>query len=350
MKPMTNATYLYIGNADGPDISAFSVDPQSGLLTPIGVSAIPGAREPCYSLPMTVSPDKCSLYVAIRREPWRVCRFAIDPHSGALDYRDDGALADNTCFLSMDRTGRFLFSASYQGDRIAINRIGDGGEIAPPHQAIATDPKSHSILIDARNRFALSASLGGDKMYQWRFDSQRGLLSANDAPFVSVAANSGPRHFVFHPNGAFVYLLNELDGTIWIFDYESATGLLSKRGIVDVWPLPPGKSTVSAADIYVTPDGRFVYATARQANTIATLRVSENGGDLELLSHIDTEDSPRGFAIAPDGRHLYCAGQKSNRVSCYAIEPDSGRLHKFAECATGGNPNWIEIVDLRGAP
>ena len=336
--------FLYSGNAGTLDIGIFESDLTTGALTPVGATPLPGFEGPCYSLPLTVTDDRRFLFAAVRKAPWTVCGFSIDARSGALAHVGSAPLADNVCYLSTDRTGRFLFSASYQGAKIAINRI-EGGTPAPPHQVIATDPKSHSIQTDASNRFALSACLGGDKMYQWRFDETSGLLSPNDAPFVATHRGAGPRHFVFHPRGDVVFLLNELDGSISVFDYDAASGQLTKRDVVTAFERPAGKPTMSTADLHVTPDGRILYATSRQTNTIARFRIAVRG-DLAFLGHTPTEPSPRGFAITNDGRWLYCAGQKSNRIAAYSVDPDDGDLLQIGAWPTGVDPNWIEIVDF----
>src|SRR3972149_9555142 len=196
-----SSTYLYVGNGETRDVSAFRLDDGNGDLAPIGTFAVPGPTKPCFSFPLAVSPDKRVLFAVLRNEPWSVRSFAIDAASGRLDYLGFGPLADNTCYISTDKTGRFLLSASYHGTKIAVNPIGTDGIVQAPQQIIDTELKSHSILVDAANRHALSACLGGDIFYQWRFDAQTGRRTPNDPPVVPVAEPSRPRHFVFHPNG-----------------------------------------------------------------------------------------------------------------------------------------------------
>lgn len=337
--------FLYVGNAETRDVSAFKLHDENGDLTPIGTFAVPGPSASCFSFPLAVSPDKRILFVVLRNEPWSVRSFAIDPGSGRLDYLGFGPLADNTCYISTDRTGRFLLSASYQGSKIAVNPIGSDGIVQAPQQIIPTEPKSHSILVDAANRHALSACLGGDIFYQWRFDAQTGRLTPNEPPFVSVKKDSGPRHFVFHPNGAIVYLLTEHAVTIHVYDYDPGKGTLTERQVIDALTPNPGDK-IWATDIHMTPDGRFLYAAERGSSTLAMLRVDPKDGTLSLTGHIVTEKQPRGFAIDPSGRFLYCTGQLSTRMSGYAIDGESGNLTKLKDYPVGKNPNWVEIVKL----
>ena len=340
-----SSTYLYVGNGETRDVSAFRLDDGNGDLAPIGTFAVPGPTKPCFSFPLAVSPDKRVLFAVLRNEPWSVRSFAIDAASGRLDYLGHGPLADNTCYISTDKTGRFLLSASYQGNKIAVNPIGADGVVQAPQQIIDTELKSHSILVDAANRYALSACLGGDIFYQWRFNVETGRLTPNDPPFVPVKKHSGPRHFVFHPNGRMVYLLNEHAVTICVYDYDPGKGTLAERQVVDALTPTPGDK-IWATDIHMTPDARFLYAAERGSSTLAMLKVDARDGSVSLTGHIVTEKQPRGFAIDPGGRFLYCTGQLSTRMSSYAIDGESGNLTKLNDYPVGRNPNWVEIVKL----
>ena len=340
-----SSTFLYVGNGETRDVTAFRLNEENGTLAPIGTFPVPGPIKPCFSFPLAVSPDKRVLFAVLRNEPWSVRSFAIDPASGHLDYLGFGPLADNTCYISTDKTGRYLLSASYQGSKIAVNPIGPDGIVGEPQQIIDTELKSHSILVDAANRFALSACLGGDIFYQWRFDANTGRLTPNEPPFVSVKKHSGPRHFIFHPNGRIVYLLNEHAVTIYVYDYDPGKGTLAEKQVVDALTPTPGDK-IWATDIHMTPDARFLYAAERGSSTLAMLKVDPKDGTLSLTGHIVTEKQPRGFAIDPTGRFLYCTGQLSVRMSSYAIDPRSGNLTKLGDYPVGGNPNWIEIIKI----
>ncbi|MCC6776114.1 MAG: lactonase family protein [Hyphomicrobiales bacterium] len=336
-------TYVYVGNGETRTVNAFRLNGEGGELAPVGTYEVPGPTDPCFSFPLAVSPDKRFLFVVLRNQPWSVRTFAIDRATGRLEYLGHGPLADNTCYISTDKTGRFLLSASYQGNKLAVNRIGPDGIVQPAHQVIPTEPKSHSIMVDAANRFAISACLGGDIVYQWRFDAENGRLSPNDPAFIAVKGHSGPRHFIFDPTGTRVYLLNEHAVTIYVYDYDATTGRLAERQVVNALTPTPGDK-IWATDIHITPDGRFLYAAERGSSTLAMLEVDPRDGTLTLIGHIVTEKQPRGFAIDRTGRFLYCTGQLSTRMSSYAIDARSGKLAKLADYPVGGNPNWVEIV------
>ena len=139
---------------------------------------------------------------------------------------------------------------------------------------------------------------------------------------------------------------NELDATIDILAFDRGRGTL--RGVAFAPMLPPGFAGGApwAADLHLTPDGRFLYASERRSSTLASFAVDAASGALTPLAQIATESEPRGFAISPDGRFLIVVGQASHRLSRYAIDSESGALEKLGDQPVGSNPNWVEIVDL----
>jgi 6-phosphogluconolactonase len=250
-------------------------------------------------------------------------------------------------YIVTDRTGRFLLSASYPGAKLAINPIDNSGRVGErPTQLLATRPKAHCVVLDASNRFVYGTSLGGDIIMQLRFDAQTGTVSPNQPASISTKPNAGPRHLAFHPNGRFLYLLNETDATLGIYAIDRAAGTLAELQTVPT--LPPGfTGKPSAADLHVTPDGRFIYASERTTSTIKGFRIDPESGTFSRCGRWPTETTPRGFAIDPRGRFLLAAGLSSNAMTVSAIDPDSGSLADVRKYPLGEMPNWIEIVDLR---
>jgi len=164
-------------------------------------------------------------------------------------------------------------------------------------------------------------------------------------PTFAARAKAGPRHLVFHPDGRHVYLLNELDAGVDVLAFDAATGTLST--VQTLSTLPAGFTGKPwAADIHVTPDGRFLYTSERTTSTLAAFAIDASTGKLRLLSHTPTETQPRGFNIDPSGRFLIAVGQVSNALTLYAIDRDSGTLETLKNYSLGKNPNWVEIVDL----
>jgi len=339
------ATFVYVGNADSQDVSVLELK-SNGDLAPVETAAVPGPTKPGGSLPLAVSPDKKRLFVGLRNEPYTVVTFTIDAKTGKLTPLRPGPLADSMAYVATDRSGKFLLSASYGGNKVTVNPIGPDGVVQAAQQIMTTQPNAHCIVVDPSNRYVLHTSLGGDVVYQEKFDAKTGKMTPNDPPTVSVKAKAGPRHLVFSPGKRFVYLLNELDASIYVFPWDAKTGTLGKEVQVAT-SLPKGfDGKPWAADIHLTPDGKFLYASERTTSTLAAFKVDPKTGMLTSLDSYPTEKQPRGFNIDPTGRYLLSVGQLSNSMTSYAIDKSSGKLTKLKEYPMGKNPNWVEIVAM----
>jgi 6-phosphogluconolactonase len=323
------------------------MDPDSGTLRLIERTPVPGTELPSpTSLPMAISPDRTFLYAALRSPPFAVSSFSIDPSSGRLSHIATTPLLCAMAYIVTDRVGRFLLAASYTDARVAIHPIDTQGCIdACPTQVIETGPKAHCVVVDASNAFAYVAVLGADHVMQRLFDSEKGCLIANVPPAIPTRGRSGPRHLAFHPGGRLIYLLNQTDATIVAYRIEPGSGVLAE--IETVATLPAHfLGEANAADIHVTPDGQFLYASERQTSTLTGFRIDTASGFLTPIGRWNTETTPRGFAIDSRGRFLLAAGLDSNQLSVHLIDPGTGSLEQRARHPVGGMPNWVEIVDL----
>jgi 6-phosphogluconolactonase len=339
------ATFVYVGNADSQDITILELK-SNGDLTPVETTAVPGPAKPGSSLPLAVSPDRKRLYAGLRNEPYSVVTFAIDAKTGKLTPAGPGPLADSMAYISTDRSGKFLFSASYGGNKVAVNPIGRDGVVQPAQQIVPTEPNAHCILADPSNRFVLHTSLGGDLVYQEKFDAKTGKLTPNDPPSISIKAKAGARHLVFSPSRKFVYLVDELDASVYVFPWDAKTGTLEKEVQVTTALPERFEGKPWAADIHLTPDGKFLYTSERTSSTLAAFRVDPRTGLLTTIDSYPTEKQPRAFNIDPSGRYLLSVGQLSNSMTSYAIDKATGKLVKLKEYHVGKNPNWVEIVSF----
>ena len=343
--PAEAATIVYVGNCESNDIYVMQLNRQTGELTLIEKVPLPGILKAGGSTPMAASPDRRLLFVATRGEPQSVFTFAIDPKNGKLSLIGSGPLVDSMPYISTDHTGRFLFAASYPGHKFTVSPIGTNGVIGPTQQILENQTNAHSILPDAKNRYVLAATLGNDLVNVLKFDAKTGKLEPNTPPSVSVKTKTGPRHLVFHPKGKLVYLLGELDGAVHVFDYDPGKGQLKEKQSVNT--LPPGVTgRIAAADLQITPDGKFLYSSDRTSNTLTGFKVSSADGTLTLIETIPTEAMPRSFSIDSSGRYLFLVGMRSHQMSGYQIDSKTGKLIKLKEYAMGKIPNWVEIVEL----
>ncbi|WP_128929022.1 lactonase family protein [Bradyrhizobium guangxiense] len=337
-------TFAYVGNADSNDISVFKMT-ESGEMMPVQTAAFKGVDKPGSSTPLAITPDHRVLIAGIRSQPYQAVSFAIDPGTGQLSHIGNGPLADSMANIAIDRSGKFLFSASYGGNKVALNPLLANGVAGEPKQVIPTGLNAHAFVPSPDSRFAFATNLGSDQVLAFAFDATTGILTPNDPPAYKVPEKSGPRHFVFHPSGKFVYLVHELNGDVAAFAYEARSGAWTE--IQRATALPEGFSGKPwAADIHITPDGRFLYASERTTNTLAAYKVDATSGKLTMIGSVPTEKQPRGFHIDPSGRYLAAVGELSDSMTVYAIDQSSGALAKLKSYPTGKKPNWVEFLKL----
>jgi len=333
-------TIVYVACADSHEIAVLRLDPASGALVPVQQVATGGTV-----MPLAVSPDRRRLYASIRSAPLAVLSFAIDPDDGTLAPLGTSPLPASMCWIGLDRSGRWLLSASYGESLVAISPIGDDGVAGPARQTVGTAPNAHSIQVDPANRFAFAACLGGDVVPAFAFDAASGTLELRPEPAWRTRAGAGPRHFAFHPTAPFVYLLNELDATVDALEHHADAARFGH--IQTIGSMPPGViGKPWAADLHFTPDGRFLYTSERRSSTLAAFAVDAKGGWLTPLGRVETALEPRGFAIDPSGRWLLAAGQASHSLRVHGIDAKTGALSAHADLGVGRNPNWVAIVAL----
>jgi 6-phosphogluconolactonase len=342
----TPETVVYVSNAGSSEVYALAMNRASGALDLIEKKAVPGAAKPTpTSLPMATSPDKHLLYAQLRTAPYPVSTFAIDRTTGKLKYLSTTPLVDQMAYINTDRTGKFLFGASYVGAKLAIYPIDGQGYVGPDAtQVIDTKPKAHCVIIDASNTHVYTPVLGGDIVMEFNFDPKTGKVSPNGPGFVATKPGAGPRHLTFSPSGKFAYLITETTGTIGTYAIDPTTGLLKALQFVTTRKYD---KQPAASDIHVTPDGKFLYGAERTTSTLFGYRIDPNKGTLTPIGSFPTEKTPRGFAIDPRGKYLLSVGMDSAAMTVFAIDQASGQLEPVGHYPMGLQPNWIEIVDLK---
>ncbi|KAA1177415.1 lactonase family protein [Rhizobium tropici] len=349
-------TFVYVSAATAGAIDTYSMDAKTGALQQ--VSTFDAGK---MVMPMTVSADKKHLYAVIRSQPYRVLTLAIDPATGKLSQEAVAALPDSMPYVSTDPSGRLLFTASYGGNKIAVSPIGRDGLVTDgARQMILTGRNAHSIVSDRTGRYVFATNLGSDVVLQFVLNPQTGMLEANNPPKVATKPGFGPRHIIVSPDNKSVYVLTELMGHVIQYALDAAKGTLSEvesvksvpddaglfPGIAPPAPADDGKPRVWAADIGITPNGKFLYTTERTTSRIALFQVAAGDGKLTYVTNYPTEQQPRGIRIDPSGRFLIASGEKSDKLSVYAIDQESGALAPVGRYPVNAGANWIEIVTL----
>jgi len=354
-----SGTYVYVSNAEDGDIGVYALEANGSL------RVMPRAAAAKAVMPLAVSPDRRFLYAAIRSKPFSVWAYAIDARSGSLEKASSAALPESYPYISTDRTGRFLFGASYGGDLVGVHPIEGGGRVGEAFQVVPVGRNAHCILVDRSNRYVFVSTLGTDQVFQFVFDASTGRLATNATPTLQLKAGTGPRHMALSNDNRFLYVLGELDGTVTTLALDGASGVLSDVGFESVLPpgtpLRPGMprggvgspaasqaprdtaDDIWASDLRLTPDNRFLFAAERTGSTLTWLGVDAASGKLARLGSIPTEKQPRGFAIDPAGNYLGVSGEKSATISVYAIGSD-GAPRFLDRYPSGKGSNWVEIV------
>jgi 6-phosphogluconolactonase (cycloisomerase 2 family) len=302
-------------------------------------------------------------------EAGSVSAFAVSPVDGTLtELNRVSSGGKGPAHLSIHPSGKFVLVANYFGGSVAVLPILADGRLSPasdlkrdtgtvgPTRAANAPPGSfafsghdgpHAHMIESHptGRFVLHTDLGLDKIYVWRFDDKVGKLIANDPHSVSLPPGDGPRHFHFHPNGRWLYSLQEEGSTIVLFDFDPESGRLSARQTVS--SLPPGYAGSNfCSGILVSDDGRFVYAGNRLHDSIAIFSVGERG-ELEFVTEEWTRgDYPRSFNFTPGGEFLYSCNQRADNVAAFRVDRESGRLSFTGHYTPVGNPSAIVFHDL----
>jgi 6-phosphogluconolactonase len=333
-------TVVYVSNADSQDISVFRLNESAGHGTLLQTIAVGGAV-----MPMALSPDKTLLYAAVRSTPYRVVVFSIDQLTGALTQRGSAKLSDSMANISIDPDGRYLLAASYGGNKISVGLLDERGIPTSTAQVLATGINPHQITADPENKFVYVSLLGDDQLAYYAFNKTVGALKLMAKPALTLPAGSGPRYFVFAPRSPFLYVLNELSGNVNVFQRDMDTG---KAVLLETHSLLPAGAALKpwAADIHLTPDGQFLYASERSSNTLSGFKVNKQNGRLSLIKHWTTESQPRAFNISPNGRFLVVVGQTSNQMTVYLINPVTGELKPVDRKSVGMNPGWVEVISL----
>ena len=366
-------TQVDLPPGNGRGIHIFQVDRATGALTPRGTFDL-GTSPSCLAL----NPAATRLYSSNETDrvgegkSGTVTAFAIGGTDGRLtELNTVPSGGAGPTYVSVHPSGKFLLVANYFGGSVAVlpiladGRLGpatdvkvDAGTVGPRRSANAPPGSfafsghdrthAHMIQADPSGRFVLHVDLGLDRIFVWKFDDRAGVLTPNDFPEVELPPGDGPRHFAFHPNGHWLYSVQEEGSNIVLFDYDGAKGMLTSRQTIS--SLPPGFAGSNfCSEILVSGDGRFVYAGNRLDDSIGVFSVGRTG-ELTFAGEDWTRgDYPRSFSFDPTGRFLYCCNQRADNVAAFRVDPKTGRLDFAGHYAPVGNPSSIVFVDLAKA-
>ncbi len=349
--PVYFGTYTS-GNGPSKGIYRSVLDLETGKLAPPALAA--EARNPSF---IEIHPNGKLLYaVSEGGGVGTVSAYAIDAATGNLRFlNQQPSGGSGPCHVNLDHTGKNALVANYGSGSASVIPIKADGTLAAPtavvqHEGSSANPNrqkgphAHSINVSPDNRFVFVADLGIDKIMIYRLDAEKGTVVPNDPPFAKLAPGSGPRHFAFHANGKFAYVINELACTVAAFAYEPASGILSE--IQTIPTLPAGfDGSSSCAEVRVHPRGKFLYGSNRGHDSIAVYRIDPAKGTLTFVE-FETADikTPRNFNIDPTGTFCLVANQGSDSVVVFRIDPQTGALEPTGHKISIGRPVCIRFL------
>jgi 6-phosphogluconolactonase (cycloisomerase 2 family) len=306
----------------GPGFQVGSADSVTGKLSITG--GVPGIVDPSW---FTYSSDGRVLYSTIESDPGKVTAFNVtDPQKPKVL---NTAAVKGAAPTHISLYGRYLLAANYGSGSVSVlslqadGRVGAVVDVAQ-HVGSGRDPHAHQVVTDPSGRWIVSVDLGADSVYVYSMDTATGKLKQNQQ--LKLAAGLGPRHLAFHPNGKYAYVLGELRSEVTVAAWDAITGRFTAGQVISTLggAKPPENFP---GEIQISPDGRFVYASNRGHESIATFTVGEQGKSLSFVNTTPSGGSwPRHFTLDPTGRWIYVSNQRAGTVNWLPRDPATGKL------------------------
>jgi 6-phosphogluconolactonase len=317
-------------NTDSKGIYMVDFDPITGALD--NKRLVAQAENPSY---LWISKDGSRVFAVNETDPGTVSSFQWNPDGTALIPIDKKLSAGvHPCFLELNPDGDLLAVANYSSGTVAVFRVGANGklEAAPqvrqhqgsgpvlPNQESA---HAHYALFGTGQKFLYAVDLGMDKVLSYPLTGNGEMGQQQTA--LALNPGDGPRHLVFHPTKELVFIITELSSTVVSAKVDPQTGIFAKLDQQSTLPTDYTGDN-ACADIHISANGKFVYASNRGHNSIAVFAVKDDG-KLELIGTSVTEgDWPRNFSLSPDGNFLLVANQNSNNITVFKVDPTTGLL------------------------
>ncbi|RCH54418.1 lactonase family protein [Mucilaginibacter hurinus] len=334
----------------GSSISVYRFYPETGKLAYLSESD--SIKNPSY---LCVDKDSRFVYAVSEKDSdSEVMAYSLAPKTGQLTFVNKqpvkGAAA---CYISIDEDRKNIFVANYLSGSISVLPLKEDGSVLPPSQLIQGKgrsvnkerqeaPHAHTAFLSPDEKYLLYTDLGTDKIHSYRYKDgqQQPLIPVS---VTNVKPGSGPRHLDFSPDKKHVYVVQELTGEVVVFDYDD--GKLKEVQTVSM--LAPGfKGVVGAADIHVSADGKYVYASNRgDVNNIVVYAIAPETGLLTFVERKPTMGkAPRNFVIDPTGNFILVANQDSNSIFVFRRDKASGQIREIASYVQVNKPTCLKFA------
>lgn len=263
--------------------------------------------------------------------------FVFDKKDGTLKLLNSQLTGGaDPCYIELDKTGKHVVTANYSGGSITAFNINGDGTLTTAAQLIRFTgkgadaerqkaPHLHCVRYSPDGKFLFADDLGTDKIHKFTINEgdEGNYLKVGTPAAFDVAPGSGPRHLDFHPNGKYAYLISELSGAVIAFNYDANAGNLTQIQTIQADTL----GAKGSADIHVSPDGKFLYASNRlKGDGIAIFSINQADGKLTKVGYQETGVHPRNFVITPNGKFLLVASRDNDVIQIFLIDRVTGLL------------------------
>lgn len=342
-------TYTTSTNSDG--IWVYDFDTETGNFN--YKSKVSGVESPSY---LAITRDGKHVYSVNEVRNGGVSSFIFNPATAELTFLNRvSSGGEGPCYVAVDDRDKYVFAGNYGSGSLSAIPIKEDGSLSTDVQFIQQEgssidksrqqgPHVHSTVLSPDNHYLLTPNLGTDKVSIYVFDANKTSkpLAPADPAFVSVKPGSGPRHIIFHPNSKFVYLVHEMGSMITVFDYKN--GKLTEKQTITMLS-PDFKGKVGAADIHISPDGKFLYASNRgEANELVIYSINKEGKLNYVGRQTALGKTPRNFVIDPTGNFLLVANQDSNEVIIFKRDLKTGLLAPTEKKIQVGRPVCLKFM------
>jgi 6-phosphogluconolactonase len=330
--------YLFRLQTDNLEVS------QNITLVPLGLAA--ETSNPSF---IELDHKRRLLFAVNENDEGSVSSFSIDPSGKLTLLNQRPSRGSGPCHLVLDKPGKNILITNYNSGSVAVLPVAADGKLGEAtsivehtgksvNPARQEGPHANCVTLGPDNRFAYVCDLGLDKVMAYRFDAEKGKLTAADPAFTAVKPGAGPRHMAFRPDGRFAYVVNELDSTVDAFAFDANSGALTNLQTISTLPgYYDGPN--SAAEIAVHPSGRFLYVSNRGNNTVVLFTVDRDKGTLAYVEEQNTGGkTPRHFGIEPSAKHLAIVNQDSDTILASRIDAGNGRLKPSGVFASAPSP------------
>ncbi|HZG25097.1 MAG TPA: lactonase family protein [Chitinophagaceae bacterium] len=337
-------------------IYVFQFDGASGKLRPVDSTKAGSIKNPTF---IELSSNNKVLYAGQEtggKDTAYINAYSFDRAKGKLTLinkqRNGG---DGPCYIAITKDNKWVVVANYGGGSITAFKANPDGSLQPFSQSIQHEgkgaiprrqekPHVHATVFSPDEKYLISPDLGVDKVFVYTFQpSMKEPLQAAEPPYVETAPGTGPRHFTFHSNGRFAYLIQEMGGNVLAYRYDN--GKLSLFQTISAHAAD-FKGTIGSADIHISPDGKFLYASNRgDANTVAIYSIDQKSGELTLKNiQSSLGKTPRNFVIDPTGKFVFVANQETNNIVVFKRDLQTGLLQPTGEQATVPDVTCVKLM------